>query len=429
VALETLIATDPDEALGLSARVWPFWLRRIELPEARHWLEESLERAPAGSAERIEALLGHAAIEFRSGDAGYGLVKVEEALSLARSLGDARLEWRTLHFRAAVEIAGDDGVRAASYYEPALALAREHGLAAQEAVSAYSLGAAAWVSGNVGEAERRCAESFELFGALTYSEESVPALVNVAETVERDPAAPGLRLAFEETLQPFAEISCAAAAGYVLINWANVVRSAGDDAQARGLLADGLAQFERIGSDQGRADAWARLANLELTGGRLDEAAELFERALRLREQLGDRRGVALALVGLGQIATRRTDYPRAADLLQQALDIFRRAGDRWGLASTLWRIAELDLARERPVAAEERLEEALSIVGETRRVRWQAVTSANLAELALLRGDEPRGRELLERALAGFEARGDSRWVEHVRERLSAANAAQIER
>jgi predicted ATPase len=429
VALETLIAADPEEALRLSARVWPFWLRRIELPEARHWLEASLERAPAGSAERIEALLGHAAIEFRSGDAGYGLVKVEEALTLARSLGDAALEWRALHFRAAVEIANDDGMRAAAYYEPALALAREHGLAPLAAVSAYSLGAAAWVSGNSAEAERLCAESFELFGALSDSGESVPALLNVAETVKLDPAAPGIRLAFEETLQPFAAISCAVAVGYVLINWAGVVRSTGDDRRARALLADGLAHFERVDSDQGRADASARLANLELAGGHLDEAADLFDRAFRLRDELGDRRGGALALVGLGQIATRRSDYARAGDLLKEALDIFRRAGDRWGVASTLWRMAELELTRGRAAAAEERLEEALPVVSETRRLRWQAVTSANLAELALLRGDDSRAKELFERALASFEARGDTRWVEYVRKRLTAANPAQSPR
>ena len=430
VALETWLEVDPQEALRLCAVVWPFWLRRIELREARHWLGESLERAKDLTPERITALLGQAAIEFRSGDVGYGLPKVEEALSLARELGDPALEWRTLHFRAAVEIADDEGARAASFYEPALVLARQHGLAAAEAVSAYSLGAAAWVAGDIAEAERRFAESFALFGALESSADSVPALVNVAEAVRRpDPNVPGLRLAFEDTLQPFSDISCPVAAGYVLINWANVVRSAGDDRRARSLLEDGLAHFERIGSDQGRADTWARLANLELTDDRLDEAAALFERARRLREQLGDRRGGALALVGLGQVATRRGEHERAADLLQEAADTFRRAGDRWGLVSTLWRIAELERARDRPAAAEERLEEALAIVGETGRVRWKAVTCANLAELALLRGDDARARELLQSALAGFEARGDSQWVEHVRARLSAANAAQIGR
>jgi predicted ATPase/Tfp pilus assembly protein PilF len=429
VALETLIEADPEEALRLTAAVWPFWLRRIELPEARHWLGESLDRAPGDSPERVRALLGRAAIEFRSGDLGYGLPRVEEALTLARRLGDPALEWRTLHFRAAVEIADDDGASAAGYYEPALALAREHGLAAAEAVSAYSLGAAAWVSGDAAEAEQLCAESFALFGALGDSDEHVPALVNVAEMIRSNPDAPGLRLVFEDTLQPFADISCRVAAGYVLINWANVARSAGDDPKGRTLLEDGLAHFERIGSDQGRADSRARLANVELSEGRLDEAADLFERARQLREELGDRRGGALALVGLGQVATRRGEHERAAELFQEALTTFRRAGDRWGLASTLWRIADLELARGRPAAAEERLEEALAVVVETRRVRWQAVTSTNLGELALLRGDDARGRELLERALAGFEARGDTQWVEYVRARLSAANAAQIGR
>ena len=429
VALETWLEADPQEALRLCALVWPFWLRRIELREARHWLGESLEQAPDLTPERITALLGQAAIEFRSGDAGYGLPKAEEALMLAQQLGDPVLEWRTLHFRAAVEIADDDGVGAASFYEPALRLAREHGLAPAEAVTAYSLGFAAWVDGDVAKAEGLCAESFALFGALEDSTESVPALVNVAETVRRDPNTSGLRLAFEDTLQPFSDISCRVAAGYVLINWANVVRSAGDEERARSLVEDGFAHFERIGSDQGKADTWARLANLELADDRLDEAADHFERSRRLREQLGDRRGGALALVGLGQVATRRGEHDRAADLLQEAADTFRRAGDRWGLVSTLWRIAELEQARDRLAVAEERLEEALAIVGETRRVRWKAVTCANLAELALSRGDEARARELFESALAGFEARGDSQWVEHVRARLSAANAAQIGR
>ena len=429
VALETLLLADPAEALRLSARVWPFWLRRIELPEARHWLGESLEHAPEASPERIRALLGYAAIEFRSGDEGLGLAKVEEALSLARSLDDVGLEWRALHFRAAVEIANDDGVRATSYYRPALAFARDHGLAAAEAVSTYSLGAAAWVAGDPGEAARLCAESFARFRALADSEEPVPALINVAEMIQPDPDAPGVRLAFEDTLQPFSDISCGVAAGYVLINWANCVRSAGDDRQARALLADGLSHFERTGSDQGRADATARLANVELSEGRLDLAADLFERARLLREQLGDRRGVALALVGLGQVATRAGEHERASGLLQEAVDTFRRAGDRWGLTSTLWRVADLERARDRPEAAEARLEDALAVVDQTRRVRWQAVTRVNLAELALVRGDDARAVALLERALAGFEARGDTRWVEYVRGRLSAANAAQIGR
>ena len=429
-ALETLLAEDAVAALRLCARVWPFWLRRIELAEARRWLGDALDRAPSPSEERVRALLGHAAVEYRAGDEDLGLGKADEAAALARELGDAALEWRAVHFRGGVAVVFDDGPRAARAYEAGLALARLNGFAAAEAVSAYSLGVAAWVAGDLDEAEARCAESLELFRALERAEETVPALVNVADIARRDGEAPGLRLVFEDTLQPFAEISCRAAAGYVLLNWANVARSAGDPARARSLLDEALAHFERIGSDRGRADAWARTANLALALGRADEAAELFERALDLRRELGDRRGEALALVGLGHAATG-ADPERADRLLREAADMFRRAGDRWGLVSTLWRTAELELARGRAEAAEERLEEALRVVAETPRVRWQAVTLASLAEVVLLRGDAARGRALLEQALAGFEACGDAQGVAHVRGRLrslgkAAANRAQ---
>jgi predicted ATPase len=421
VALETTLEREPAEALRLCARVWPFWVRRIELAEARRWLGEALELAPAPSADRFGALLGHAAIEYRAGDPGFGAAKAREALELAVALGDPKLEWRAVHFGGGVAIAADDGATATADYERALSLARGHGLAAAEAVTVYSLGAAAWVEGDLAEAEGRLSESAALFAALSESAETVPALVNFAEASANEPGSPAPRLVFEDTLQPFAEISCRVAAGYVRLNWAGLARSFGDLDRARMLLDEALASFEENGSERGCADSWARLAHLELAEGRVEDAVALFERARALRQRLGDRRGTALALVGLGQTAMEVGEHRRAARLLREAADTFRRAGDRWGLASTLWRIAELELARERPAAAEERLEEALRVVDETRRVRWQAVTRASLADLVLRRGDEERARALLEQALAGFEAHGDAEAAARIRERLAS--------
>ena len=97
-ALETLLAADPPAALRLCARVWPFWLRRIELSEARRWLGDALERAPEPSPVRVRVLLGHAAVEYRagSGDERLGLDHADEAL-------DARARAR----RAGAGVAGD----------------------------------------------------------------------------------------------------------------------------------------------------------------------------------------------------------------------------------------------------------------------------------------------------------------------------------
>ena len=427
-ALETLLAVDPAAALRLCARVWPFWIRRIELSEARRWLGEALERAPEPSPVRVRALLGQAAVEYRagSGDRRLGLDHADEALALARRLGEPELEWRAIHFCGGIEIAREDGRAAAVHYEAALAVARDHRLAVPEAVSVYSLGVAAWVAGEVAVAEERFAASVGLLAAVA-PDERVPALMNVAQIPLQAQGAPGLRLAFEDTLLPFAEGTPAVAAGYVLLNWANVARAAADPARARVLLAEALDRFERAGSEGGRVDVWARLANLELTEGNVTEAADLFERVRSLRARRGDRRGAALALVGLGNAAVAAGDYARAEALLREAADTFRRAGDRWGLASTLWRTADLEQARGRLDQADALLEQALAVVAETPNRRWQAVTWAHSAEVALLRGDDDRARDLLEQALDAFASRGDDQGVEYVRARLrSLAKRAQ---
>jgi predicted ATPase/tetratricopeptide (TPR) repeat protein len=426
-ALETLLAHDPPAALRLCARVWPFWLRRIELAEARRWLGEALERAPLPSSERARALLGYAAAEYRSGDERLGLDHADTALALARELAEPDLEWRAVHFRGGVQIAREDGRAAAIEYDAALAVARSHRLAGPEAVSVYSLGVAAWVAGDLVEAETRFAESDALFARLADTGEAVPALVNVAQIAVQAQGGPGLRLVFEDTLQPFADISCAVAAGYVLLNWANVARAADDTGRARTLLAAALERFERTGTERGLADVRARLAYLALADGDVAESAELFEGVRELRAGLGDRRGAALALVGLGHAAVAAGNHARAERLLREAADTFRRAGDRWGLASTLWRTAELEQARDRLDHAEALLEQALRVVEETPNSRWQAITMGHLAEVALLRGEEDRARLLLEQALDAFASRADEQGVEQVRNRLrSLAKHAQ---
>ena len=361
------------------------------------------------------------------GTSGLGLDQADEALGLARALGEPELEWRAIHFCGGIEIAREDGRAATGHFDAALAVARENRLAAPEAVSVYSLGVAAWVAGELAAAEERFAESSRLFAGLGSPDETVPALINVSQIAVQEPGAPGLRLVFEDTLLPFAEVSSAVAAGYVPLNWANVARAADDADRARELLAEALDRFERAGSERGRADVWARLANLELAEGHAAEAAVLFEQVRALRARRGDRRGAALALVGLGGAVGAAGDYARAEALLTEAADTFRRAGDRWGLASTLWRTAEFEQARDRLEQADALLEQALAVVAETPNRRWQAVTWAHSAEVALLRGEDGRARDLLERALDAFASRDDEQGVEYVRTRLrSLAKRAQ---
>jgi predicted ATPase len=419
-ALDTLLASDPREALRLCVALWPFWLRRIDLHVAKRRFAEALAAAPERTALRADALHAAAAIDYRSGTLSQGLVLAEESLAVATEVGDARAEWRALQFLGEFGIAGDDAEVAVPWLERALALARHEGFAASEALGIYSLGVANWNFGDLARADELVAQSIELFRGLEGSREQIPSLLNIADfRMSQTGDRPVIRLVFEDTLQPFAEISCDAAVGYALANQAGFARIRGEHARARALLDESAARFDAAGDDAGRAAVLVRRAYLAHAEGDLPAARAQLESVLALRRGLGDRRGAGLALAGLGLFATSAADYPRAERHLTDARELFQRSGDRWGLASTLWRTADLAFARGDIDDAEAALEEARSVLGATGRERWIANTLSGLAEVALRRGDLEQATALLEDARERYAARDDAPGVADVDERL----------
>ncbi|HSP71667.1 MAG TPA: tetratricopeptide repeat protein [Gaiellaceae bacterium] len=420
-ALDTLLRSEPRDALRLCVALSPFWLRRIELDEAKRRFAEALDAAPERTTLRAEALLAAAAIDFRSGTLSHGMTLAEQSHAVASEIGDTRTQWRALQFFGEFGIAGDAADIAVPWLERALALARSERFAAAEAIGVHSLGVAHWILGDLPTADRLLAESIEGFRALEGSAETIPSPLNIAEIrTHQSGGRPGLRHVFEDTLQPFVEISCDAAVSYALANQAGIARARGDLARAHTLLDESAARFEAARDDAGRATVLVRRAYISLVEGELAAARTHLEVALELRARLNDRRGLGLVLAGLGLIETTAGEYAGAERHLTEAHDIFRRAGDRWGLASTLWRLADLAFARGDLDAAETALQEAHAVLGETQRERWIATTLAGLAEVALLRGDVERACDLLADARDRYAARDDALGVANVEERLA---------
>ena len=191
---------------------------------------------------------------------------------------------------------------------------------------------------------------------------------------------------FEETLQPFVDVSAPAAVGYVLANQASIARLRDDPTRAEALLDESAAQFDELQDERGAASVAVRRAYLELSKGSTDAARALLERALEIRTAQSDRRGVGLVLSGLGLVETIAGNDDEAERLLADARALFRRAGDRWGLASTLWRTGELWRAQDRLDEAWTALQEARQVLVETNRERWLGHADAALAEVASLR-------------------------------------------
>ena len=420
-ALDRLLERATRDALRFCVALGPFWLRRIDLDEAQRRFDAALAAAPGRTVLRAEALLAAAAIDFRSGELPRGLVHAEESYAVAAEIGDAHAEWRALQFLGELGIASDAADVAIPWCERALEHARRHGFEATEGIGVYSLGVAYWILGALGSAEELMERSIELFRVRAGTSDRIPSPVNVAD-IRTSPSGgrQGLRMVFEDSLQPFVEISCDAAISYVLANQAGIVRERGDLARARALLDQSAARFEAAGDEAGQAAVLVRRAYLDLAEGALPAARAALEQALELRRAQGDRRGIGLALAGLGLIDTTAGDYAGAERHLGAARDIFRRAGDRWGIASTLWRTADLALARGDLPEAEAALQEARAVLGATQRERWIAHTLANLAEVAQLRGDTERAAALLAEARERYAARDDTVGVADVEERLA---------
>ena len=421
VALDTFLAHDPRDALRLCVALAPFWLGRLELEEAKRRFAQSLEAAPERTALRAQALLGAAAIDFRSGTLAHGMPLAEESHAVAVEIGDKRAQWRALQFVGEFGVAKDEADVAVPWLERALALARAEGFAAAEALGVHSLGVAEWMLGDLASADRLLTESIEDFRALEGCADTIPSPLSIAEIRSSRPnARPGLELVFEDSLQPLVEISCDAAVGYALANQAGVARARGDFARAHALLDESAARFEADDDEAGLAIVLVRRAYLWLVEGDLVAAREQLEEALELRSRLRDRRGRALVLAGLGLIETSAGDYDAAERSLAEARDVFRRAGDRWGLASTLWRTADLALARGSLDDAEAALHEAHAVLGETQRERWIANTLSGLAEVAFLRGDVEQASALLTDARGLYALRDDVLGIATVDERLA---------
>jgi predicted ATPase len=401
------------DALRYCVALLPFWMRRIDLEEAHQRFVDALAAAPERTELRAAALLAMSAIDYRAGTLACGEAHAREGYEIAARLGPGELRWRALQRVGEFAVSRDDATQAAILLERARRLAQRNELAAAEALSIYALGVVRWLVGDLTGAEAQLRKSVRALRATPSAPACIQSPLNVAEMRPGDGSSGAeLRIVFEETLQPFMEISYEAAIAYMLTNQATIARLRGQPNRAQALLDEASERFRRTGDQRGQAAVLVRRAYLELSRSSRRQARDHLEDALEMRRRLGEVRGVGMALQGLGLVATLEGDHDLAERQLAEAREIFRRAGDRWGLVSSLWRTADLALARGRLGDAETAVEEAREVVGETERRGWIDVTVAMQAEVAKLRGDDARAAALFAQAREGYVAAADAAGV-----------------
>ena len=290
----------------------------------------------------------------------------EESYAVALEIADTQAQWRALQFVGEIGVASDAADVAVPWLERALAFARAEASPPPKSLGVHSLGVARWMLGGLTDADRLLTESIASYSARSKAprRRSPPRSTSRRSAPTRLERRPGLQLLFEDTLQPFVEVSPAGRPSATRSRTTPASRAAcGDLARAHALLDESRARFEAAEDDAGLATVLVRGAYISARRRRSRGGArEQLQAALELRTRLRDRRGLGLALSGLGLIETAAGEHDAAEQYLAEARDIFRRAGDRWGIASTLWRTADLALARDELDDAEAALEEAHAV-------------------------------------------------------------------
>jgi CHAT domain-containing protein/tetratricopeptide (TPR) repeat protein len=119
----------------------------------------------------------------------------------------------------------------------------------------------------------------------------------------------------------------------------------------------------KVQDDNGLADAFSNLGQIQLRRSDLTEAETAFSRALNLYEKSGDQRGVSCALHYLGVLGARQGDLVTARQELQRALAIRLDRRLRDEAAETMYQMAIVERTEHHYEAALHLLEESIAFI------------------------------------------------------------------
>jgi tetratricopeptide (TPR) repeat protein len=186
VAMAVLVERGGDGALRLTQRLWTSWFSRGQLDEGERWVTAALDAAPDARLDlraQMVGVLGEFP-RFR-GDFARAIPLKEEALVLAQSAGEPRMEKASMCDLASMYGIAGDFERARALVQKAVEIERRSG----DPREVRALGAAVELAGYSGEhAEaRQLSQQMldQLRGAGAPVNQQFPALASLAEAVRR----------------------------------------------------------------------------------------------------------------------------------------------------------------------------------------------------------------------------------------------------
>jgi tetratricopeptide (TPR) repeat protein len=355
-----------------------------------HWteritaLEAGLTAAQASPDGRSDegAFLGNLGnAHLSKGQTDRAVSYYEQALAIAREVGDRRREGAWLGNLGAVHYSLGQATQAVEYFEGALVIAREMDDRRNEGNFLGNLGLA---YSDLGQVAR----------AVEYHEEALAVARKIGDRRNEGTQFGNLGIAYRALGQVTQATECYAGALAIareigdrgheetwLGNLGTAYRDLGQVARAIEYHEQALAIAREIGDRGGEG---ANLGSLGLAYGdmgQLEQATEYLEGALGIAREIGDRRNEGNWLGGLGVAYRALGQMARAVEYHEEALRISREIGDRYSESTELGNLGIAYRALGNLVQARACLESALAILEEIKSPHAE-LARAQLAEL-----------------------------------------------
>jgi serine/threonine protein kinase/predicted ATPase len=335
------------------------------------WLNDAAarlcDRALAASGlltggERVRLLLRLASRLDLLGRFGPQRAAAEEALALAREIGDRQGEVRAAGQVGVILNATARSAEALKQLERSLALAAEIG---DEQGTVRTLAHLTIVFSRLGryaEAWDHAERCLALARRLGFRASECAAIGNLAEVLLAWERFAEAREHYERQLALAREIGDRRSESRATVNLGIVLRRLDRCAEAREHCERALALSQEIGDRRGEVDAIAVLGGLLWSQGHYAEARPHYERVLALVREFGDRRGESYAEVNLGVLFRSMGRFDEARAHLDRGLSIARDIDNRRTEADALAEFAAIACESDDASLAERLFAESVGI-------------------------------------------------------------------
>ena len=245
---------DADSELRLAGSLWRFWYVRGHLTEGRRRLEDALGRGGGTTQPRAPALKGLAGITWSQNDLEAADAYAEQALVLARELGDGQTAYTALTVRIAAATARHDLETSTALCLEAEETARQSFPEGRGLVG-FHRGDIAWLEERLDDAEQLYEEALAFARELGHSELEAFSLDGLGRTALKRGAPDEARDRFMDALAGFEQLAFKRKLAECLDGLAAATHDLGDSRRAASLLGTADAFGDEVG---GRSMGWPR---------------------------------------------------------------------------------------------------------------------------------------------------------------------------